>query len=111
MSEVDISGIDKADLLAAIFNRAGGPQGMGVLQAGASPKVMDKASALVAMGHGDDPARLFPEVCEVGMYFDYLYGRCLKVQLGGETMRTDLFNRDHGAYAMEDLVRTLREAQ
>lgn len=106
---LDISGIDKADLLAAIFNRARRTQGMGFLQANAGPKVMDKASAIVAMGHGDDPARMFPEICEVNMNFDYLYGRCLKVKLGGDTMRTDLFNRDHGSGALEEVVKQLRE--
>ncbi len=111
MNMVDISGIDKADLLAAIFNRAGGAAGLGFLQAGDGPETMDRESALKAIGHGDDPTRMFPDISSLRreFYFDYLYGRCLKVNIAGDEMNPDLFDRDHGSGALESVVKQLKE--
>ncbi len=102
---IDISGIDKADLLAGLFNRAGKAVGMGVLQADRGPQTMDRESALKAMDHGDDSSWAFG--LKRGMYFDYLYGRCLKIDIGGDAIDPCLFDRDYGEGAAAEVVRVL----
>ena len=42
-------------------------------------------------------------------YFDYLYGRCLKVEINGSTLRTALYDRDYGQGAAQRVVDSLRD--
>lgn len=42
------------------------------------------------------------------LYFDYLRGRVLKVDLSGDTFDTFLFNRDLGEGAAEAIIADLR---
>jgi hypothetical protein len=104
MAKIDIKGIDKADLLAALYNNAS-PMGMGFLQA--RPGVMTRESALELMEAGDDSSRMFPSTTR-RMYFDYVYGRPLKVNLEGDELETSLYNRDWGKDAAEQIVESLR---
>lgn len=80
MSEVvDISGLDKADVLAALYNHSKS-QGMGLLW-----------STPEDMGH-EEAAQLLNQ----NSYFDYLNGRVMKVNLGGSTLDTWGYDRDNG---------------
>lgn len=105
MAKIDIKGIDKADLLAALYNNAS-PMGMGFLQA--RPGQMTRESALELMEAGDDSSRMFPGM-KRRMYFDYVYGRPLKVNLEGDELETSLYNRDWGKDAAEQIVESLRK--
>ena len=109
-NEVDIRGLDKAELLAALYNNSQ-PMGMGFLQAREGEMAPEKAREI--LGVGDGSARLFPK-SNAGrreMCFDYLYGRPLKVRLDGDVLRTALYNRDNGLGAAERIVSELRAKQ
>lgn len=91
MDEIDISGMDKAAVLAALYNRAR-VQGMGFLQAQPGDMPLDEANIVLK---------------NEGPYFDYLRGRVMKVNLKGDSLRVGLYDRDNGKGAAE---RALRDA-
>jgi hypothetical protein len=82
---MDISKFDKADVLRLLYNNAK-PLGMGFLDD--TPEDMTKAQAQELLDAGQTN-------------FDYLYGRAMKIDLSGDELRTDLYNRDNGQYAAE----------
>ena len=96
--EIDISGLDKAEVLMALYDRAL-VQGLGILDArpGGLPK--DEAEALL---------RSSP-------HFDYLHGRVMKVSLIGDSFDPGLYDRDNGqgaaARALEHLRKTNNTTQ
>lgn len=96
---VNIEGLDKADVLAALYN-ASNPTGMGFLQAGSAPLDMDRAHAEKLLkprsdANGDYPARAVSP--EDRLYFGYLYGRPLKVDLSSVVeFDPQWFDRDNG---------------
>ena len=106
-NEVDIRGLDKAELLAALYNNSQ-PMGVGFLQAREGVMTREQAAEMLVVG--DDTARMFPKSRREG-YFDYLYGRPLKVRLDGDVLRTALYNRDNGLGAAERIVSELRAKQ
>jgi hypothetical protein len=85
---MDIKGISKAKILAALYN-ASRPQGMGFLQAKNGDMSEAEAQKLLDDGH---------------TYFDYLYGRVMKIDLSGDELRTALYDRDNGHGAAEDAI-------
>lgn len=106
MSEtrIDIEGLDKGELLAALYNAAS-PQGRGLLQTKPGVMTPGEAREKLAVGHND----MGLPCCEP-FYFDYLYGRPLKVDLKGSTLDTRLYNRDQGEGKAERVVWVLRHA-
>jgi len=90
---VDIAGLPKGAVLAALFNAAD-PQGRGVLRANPSGMSAEVGQAIY---DADGPD------------FDYLNGRPLKVNLGGDTFDPRLYDRDNGGDgAAEAIVALLR---
>ena len=89
---VDISGLDKAEVLAVLFN-ASAPGGMGFLQAQFGPAVMsvEDAEQVINDGGSRDPG--FPHG---SLSYDYLFGRPLKVNLEGDEFDPWGFDRDNG---------------
>lgn len=87
---IDISKLDKAEVLAALYN-ASAPRGLGFLQATA----------------GNMSAAEARELLKAGAYFDYLRGRVMKVDLSGNELREDLFDRDNGRGAAADALAPL----
>lgn len=77
---VDISGLDKAAVLAVLFN-ASAPSGMGFLQARFGPSIMtvEDADQIIQSGGSSDPG-----ISHGSLYYDYLFGRPLKVDLAGD---------------------------
>jgi hypothetical protein len=90
---MDISGMNKGKILAALFNNAK-TQGMGVLNYKAD-HVMTEEEAQGLLGKFQ--------------YFDYLEGRVLKIDLSGEVLETRLYNRDNGEGAAERIIAQLNE--
>lgn len=87
-----IKGLDKAEVLVALYNSAK-RVGMGTLNArGASPLSLEEAKAL----------------CEECPHFDYLHGRPLKVALDTDTIDTTIYNYNHGKGAAEMAIFMLR---
>jgi hypothetical protein len=85
---MDIKGISKAKILASLYN-ASRPQGMGFLQAKNGDMSEAEAQKLLDDGH---------------TYFDYLYGRVMKIDLSGDELRTALYDRDNGHGAAEEAI-------
>lgn len=93
MTKLDIKGIDKAELLAALHNGTRA-LGMGILHDICRDMTKEEAARILA---------------ETGQTrFDYLLGRPLKVDIGGDEMFAGLYDRDAGDGAAERIVSRLR---
>ena len=79
MNTINIKGMDKAEVLIKLYN-ASKPQGMGFLMPWQNELTKEQAIKLLSEG----------------TYFDYLYGRVLKINLSGDTLNTVLYDRDNG---------------
>ena len=114
MSTIDISGIDKAELLSTMFNEAN-VLGMGFLQDIGHPLTVDEAQVVIDE-IGDDNHRMFPTIKTSGqpgdpqgrIYFDYLFGKPLKTDIGGDTVDPWGYDRDQGEGHLARIVTTLR---
>lgn len=84
---IDVSSIDSAELLAALYNNSHG-QGLGMLHF--TPEEMTKEHAQTLL---DDHT-----------YFDYLQGRVMKVEINGKTLNPRLYDRDVGDGAAQSVV-------
>jgi hypothetical protein len=89
---MDITGLSKAKVLAALFNSAK-PLGLGIIHYKVN-HVMDEKEAA--------------ELLEEQTYFDYHEGRLMKVDLSEDEVRTSLYNRDNGEGAAEAAVDAIR---
>lgn len=92
---MDISGISKPALLAALFN-ASKQQGLGFMDSRGAAAMTEKDAAGV--------------IAEQGMYFDYLRGRVMKIGIDGDTADTWGYDRDNGEGAAERAIAHLRAA-
>lgn len=85
---MDIKGLDKAEVLAALFN-ASRQQGLGFLDTRGS------------VGMSADEAR---EILKETQHFDYLRGRVMKISLDGDELEPRLYDRDNGPGAAEQAI-------
>jgi hypothetical protein len=85
---IDISKMEKADVLRRLYNRAK-PQGMGFLHY--DPKPMTKTEAQQILDSGS-------------FYFDYVKGRVMKVAIKGDSLDPALYDRDNGHGAALDAL-------
>lgn len=83
MSDIDISSMNKAEVLARLFNNSQA-QGMGFMQNHSKPMTKEEAQGLLDRGQ---------------TYFDYIRGRVMKIDLSGDTLATHLYDRDNGTGA------------
>ncbi len=90
--KVNISGINKAELLAALYNESR-VQGMGIFQATGRPMTKEEAQSILGSGQ---------------TYFDYLHGKVMKIDLSGDEVMTHLYNRDNGPGAAEEIIENLK---
>ena len=90
---IDISGLDRADILAALYNNSR-PQGLGFMHYDAKSMTAAEARALLVEGHR----------------FDYLKGRVMKINLRPDAATLDgrLYDRDNGQGSTERVVAGLR---
>lgn len=80
---IDISGLDKAEVLAALFN-ASKQQGMGILQtSGRNNMTVEEAREFTSSGNDRQ-------------YYDYLRGRVMKIDLSRDELNPRLYDRDNG---------------
>lgn len=94
MALIDISKLDKAKVLAGLYNHSH-PQGMGFLHYDPKPMTVEEAREILIRAK------------EFGYYFDYVKGRVLKVDLSGDILDTRLYDRDNGEGAGEKVVKGL----
>lgn len=91
MEEIDISKLDKAEVLAALYN-ASKPLMMGFMDPDCM-KAMTKALA--------------EEYLKDGQVFDYLQGRVMKIRLDREILDPWMYDRDNGAGAAARALKPL----
>jgi hypothetical protein len=105
---IDIRGLDKADVLCALYN-ASRPQGMGWLRAESGDMTPEQARKHLSLG--DDHKRDFPTVVDrrERLYFDYLNGRVLKVDITDDTFEEHLYDRDLGRGAARAAIDNLKK--
>ena len=84
---MNIAHLSKAKVLAGLYN-ASRPLGMGVFHF--DPKPMGEP----------EPAELLQRYT----YFDYIKGRVMKVDLQGDELETQWYNRDNGDGAAEAVI-------
>jgi hypothetical protein len=91
---IDITGLNKAELLAALYNNSK-PQGLGFLSFDAKPMTVTEAVELLTQQ----------------TYFDYLNGRVMKIDLRGNQLNTWAYDRDLGQGAAARVVEAVRTGQ
>lgn len=92
MSTISIRGLNKADVLAALYN-ASHPLGMGFMQYDATPMTREEAQTLL----------------DNQTYFDYLKGRVMKTDLSDDHVFDSWgYDRDIGNGAAEKVIAELR---
>lgn len=94
---ISLVGLNKADVLAALYN-ASHPQGLGFLHY--RPESMNRATAETLLAEHPNQDRI---------YFDYLMGRVMKVDLSGDSLDPSLYDRDNGQGAAEKAIFSLRK--
>lgn len=82
--------MNKAEVLATLYNNSK-PIGNGILHFTPEDMTIDEAKILLATQTD----------------FDYLKGRVMKIDLTGDELRTDLYNRDNGGGAAEAALKHL----
>ena len=97
MSQIDITGLDKAEVLLALYNHSK-PLGLGWLQELGKTKE-----------YTIDDARRDLEESSPDFYFDYLYGRVMKVDLSKDTFDGWLYDRDNGEGKAQKVIDELRK--
>lgn len=76
---ISLVGKDKAEVLVALYNNSQ-PLGIGILQHDPAPMKKEEAK----------------EILKEQFDFDYLKGRVMKVNLGGDSFDPWLYDRDNG---------------
>ena len=92
---MNITGISKPALLAALFN-ASKQQGLGFMDHRGAAQMTEVEAAEVIAQHG--------------LHFDYLRGRVMKISIDGDMLNPRLYDRDNGAGAAERAIERLRIA-
>ena len=102
--EIEVSGIDPAVLLAALYNRSFvNSNGMGILQARPGDMTLEEAQVyLSGKVEGDYMGKALTR--NGNRYFDYLNGKVMKVEINGKTLRVGLYDRDMGQGAAQKVV-------
>lgn len=90
---INIEGLDKATIVAAMYNNSK-PQGMGFLQADPANMTAEEAKDYLTP--------------DGKIQIDYLKGRVLKLYEMKEGLRVDLYDRDLGQGAAERVISKLR---
>ncbi|MET8605543.1 hypothetical protein ABZV92_18575 [Streptomyces rubiginosohelvolus] len=94
MPQIDISGLGKNQVLAALYNNAR-IQGKGIRHpSGSSPLSAEQAREITGETSSLD--------------FDYLDGRVLKVDLSGDRLDPRLYDRDNGENKAARVIEHLR---
>ena len=90
---MNISGISKGVVLSALYN-ASHPLGMGFLHFKPQDMAVEEADKIIY------------EMKQKGfrLYFDYLHGRVMKVDISGDELGTSGYDRDNGQGAAERAI-------
>lgn len=89
---IDIKGLDKAEVLKALYDNSH-VQGLGFLQ---------------AVPDGTVTVEHCRELLKESTYFDYLYGKVLKVDLSKDEFEEWLYDRDCGPGAAQRAIDSIK---
>ena len=92
MSKISIEGLNKADVLAGLYN-ASKPQGMGFMQYESKSMTREEAESILSRT----------------TYFDYLKGRVMKVELSKNEFESWAYDRDNGEGTAEKVITLIRQ--
>ena len=92
MTDINIEGLDKVELLIALYNNAR-TQGIGRAPLRVEESMTRAQASILLMGR---------------TYFDYIDGRVLKVDLSSNTLDSWLYDRDNGKGVAEKIIAKLR---
>jgi hypothetical protein len=92
---IDITGLDKAEVFQALYNRAK-TQGAGILHYTPEDMTLEEAREAINGGHSSGGDYVFTPPGMPRLYFDYYKGRVMKVDLSGDELRTWGYDRDNG---------------
>jgi len=95
---ISLEGLDRADVLAALYNRAK-PQGLGGLHYEAEDMTRSEAEIIIKES---------TESRFSSLYFDYVKGRVMKVDLSTSVLNPRLYDRDNGDGAALQVIVELR---
>lgn len=112
---IDVSDIQPAVLLASLYNGAS-VFGAGIYQARPGQMTVEQAQKLI---DGDDvetdyvggEQKAAERKRTKSAYFDYLYGKPLKLRIDGKKLNPWGYDRDHGQGAAQRIVDNIRKAQ
>lgn len=88
---INLDKYNKADVLAALYNNSHS-QGLDTLQFNSTKLTRAEAA----------------ELLDNQTYFDYLYGRIMKVNLSGSTLDPYLYDRDNGEGAAQAAINSIQ---
>lgn len=103
---VNISDLNRADVLAALYNAAEAPRRMGALQVRNGPYVMSREWAEELIRIGSAGTWDYPGI-SMGpkLYFDYVYGRCLKVDMtNAKKLYPHSFDQNNGGDGTAQMI-------
>jgi len=106
---ISIKGLNKADVLAALYNHSV-PLGMGIFQFKREEMTREAAQTIIDENLALDDGKPFgmPQFVHggggKGLWFDYLYGRVMKVDLSGDEFEERLYDRDLGPGAAQEAI-------
>lgn len=104
---INIAGLDKAAILAALHN---GTRALGMGRLHDIGRDLTVEEARTIMGIGDDSTQMFGDMGRKReLYFDYVQGRPIKVDLSGDEFDPWLYDRDAGQGAAARAIAKLRE--
>lgn len=114
MAKVSLEGLDRALVLAALYNAAR-PQGLGFLHYDPEPMTVEQAKEILAQrrayrkrkGQGNNQ-RQNRWLLRDYYYFDYLQGRVMKIDLCGKGIESAGYDRDNGEGAVAQIIEVLR---
>ncbi len=98
-TQIDISKLQKCDVLAALYNRSS-PLGLGLVHFTPEDMTSEQAQKIIDEMKSDG----YPPK------FDYLKGRVMKVDLSDDAVDTRLYDRDNGAGSGSEVIAGLRPA-
>lgn len=92
---ISIKGLDKAAVFAALYNNAR-PQGLGYLQYTPENLSIEEARQLMGLNSVGAENAFLTNAGQLRLYFDYVRGRVMKVDLSGDELQERLYDRDNG---------------
>lgn len=95
--EIDVSKLDRAEMIQALYNATSGVIGLPV----SKPMTLDEAKEVFKSYTDGEQGKRW--------YIDYLRGRSMKIHFGKDILDTRLFDRDNGQGAAAAALKPLLE--